>query len=59
MGYFIGKSHFDEDGAQKYLGFQAILEYFIVTGIVTGLQNESQKDYLTKVSKLFLKQLIF
>ena len=55
MGYFIGKSHFDEDGAQKYLGFQAILEYFIVTGIVTGLQNESQKDYLTKVSKLFLK----
>ena len=28
LGYFIGKSHFDEDGAQNYLVFQSILEYF-------------------------------
>ena len=28
LGYFIGKSHFDEDGAQNYLVFQPILEYF-------------------------------
>ena len=28
LGYFIGKSHFDEDGAQNYLIFQPILKYF-------------------------------
>ena len=28
MGYFIGKSHFDEDGAQNYLVFQSALKYF-------------------------------
>ena len=28
LGYFIGKSHFDEDDAQNYLVFQPILEYF-------------------------------
>ena len=28
LSYFIGKSHFDEDGAQNYLVFQPILKYF-------------------------------
>ena len=28
MSYFIGKSHFHEDGAQNYLVFQSLLEYF-------------------------------
>ena len=28
FGYFIGKSYFDEDGAQNYLVFQLILKYF-------------------------------
>ena len=28
LGYFIGKSHFDEDEAQNCLVFQPILEYF-------------------------------
>ena len=28
LGYFIGKSHFDEDGAQNCLIFQPILKYF-------------------------------
>ena len=28
--YFIGKSHFDEDGTQSYLVFQTILKYFKV-----------------------------
>ena len=26
--YFIGKSHFDEDGAQNYLVFQPLIKYF-------------------------------
>ena len=28
MSYFIGKSHFDEDGAQNYLIFQPLIRYF-------------------------------
>ena len=28
LGYFIGKSYFDEDGAQNYLVFHSILKYF-------------------------------
>ena len=28
LSYFIGKSHFDEDGTQNYLVFQPMLEYF-------------------------------
>ena len=30
LGYFIGKSYFDEDGAQNYLLFQSMLEYFML-----------------------------
>ena len=26
--YFIGKSHFDEDGAENYVAFQPIVRYF-------------------------------
>ena len=28
LSYFIGKSHFEEDGSQKYLVFQPIKRYF-------------------------------
>ena len=28
LSYFIGKSHFEEDGAQNYLVFQPIFRYF-------------------------------
>ena len=28
MSYFIGKNHFEEDGAQNYLVFQPISRYF-------------------------------
>ena len=30
LGYFIGKSHFEEDGAQNYLIFQLPYKYFKV-----------------------------
>ena len=29
-GYFIGKSHFEENGTQNYLVFQPIIRYFKV-----------------------------
>ena len=47
LGYFIGKSHFDDDGAQNYLVFQPILKYFTLdSNWITkwkskGLSNES------------------
>ena len=45
--------HFDEDDVQHYLVFQPLLKHFTLNS--NGLQNGSQKDYLTKVLKLFLK----
>ena len=32
--YFIGKSHFEEDGAQNYLVFQPMYRYFKITAVV-------------------------
>ena len=32
LSYFIGKSHFEEDGAQNYLVFQPIKRYFKING---------------------------
>ena len=31
LGYFMGKSYFDEDGSQNYLVFQSILKYFTLS----------------------------
>ena len=37
LSYFIGKSHFEEDGAQNYLVFQSIYRYFkIIAGVGNG-----------------------
>ena len=37
LSYFIGKSHFEEDGAQNYLVFQPIYRYFkIIAGVGNG-----------------------
>ena len=33
-GYFIGKSHFEEDGTQNYLVFQPIFRYFKINTII-------------------------
>ena len=56
LGYFIGKSYFDEDGAQTYLVFQSTLKYFTLNS--NWIANGNQKDYLTKVLKLFLCLII-
>ena len=40
LGYFIGKSHFEEDGIQNYLVFQPIVRYFKVNTI-TNTSNVS------------------
>ena len=41
-GYFIGKSHFEEDGTQQYLVFQLIyryLKFFLLHSILNMFQN--------------------
>ena len=40
--YFIGKSHFEEDGTQNYLVFQPMYRYF---KIIAGVGNGSHIDY--------------
>ena len=41
--YFIGKSHFEEDGTQNYLVFQPMYIYFKRTA---GVKNDSYIYYL-------------
>ena len=41
-GYFIGKSHFEEDATQNYLVFQPIYRYFKVFSITQYLEYVSE-----------------
>ena len=41
-GYFIGKSHFEEDSTQSYLVFQPIYRYFKVFSITQYLEYVSE-----------------
>ena len=43
-GYFIGKSHFEEDGVQNYLVFQPIIRYFKVNTITNNDYISSWKS---------------
>ena len=62
LGYFIGKSHFEEDGTQNYLVFQPINKYFKVitnTDYVSswkskGLSAETIKPPTTSDNSLTL-----
>ena len=41
--YFIGKSHFDEDGTQNYLVFQSLNKYFkLITNMLSILSWQSK-----------------
>ena len=42
LSYFIGKSHFEEDGAQNYLVFQPVYRYL---KIIAGVGNVSYIYY--------------
>ena len=60
--YFVGKSHFDEDGTQDYLVFQPLNKYFKLMTIQYLFYHGNLKDYLLKILTLllrvFLHQLI-
>ena len=53
LGYFIGKSYFDEDGEQNYLVFKPILEHFtqnnnwMTKWKSKGLSNENFEVFFT------------
>ena len=55
--YFIGKSHFGEDGTQNYLVFQPIYRYFKILQIPIIFHHGNLKDNLLKVIN-HLQQLI-
>ena len=59
-GYFIGKSHFEEDGTQNYLVFQPMYRYFkMIAGVGNGSTfiTGNLKDCLMK-KLIILKCLI-
>ena len=44
--YFIGKSHFEEDGTQNYLVFQPLSNYFkLITSTLSILSWQSKGLY--------------
>ena len=47
--YFIGKSHFEENGVQNYLVFQAIILKWIRLAILIMFHHGNLKDDLPKV----------
>ena len=63
LSYFIGKSHFEQDGTQNYLVFQPIIRYFKVNTIINvadyvllwkskGLSTETIKPTITSDNSL-------
>ena len=62
-GYFIGKSHFEEDGVQYYLVFQPLNKYLLVNKLLLMLiqnifRHDNLKVYQTKVLNLQLQVII-
>ena len=53
LGYFIGKSHFEEDGVRNYLVFQPLNKYFKVftnanTKYILSWQSKGLSDETIK-----------
>ena len=48
--YFIGKSHFEEDGTQNYIVFQPIVSILKGLSILIMFHHGNLKDYLLKLS---------
>ena len=58
--YFIGKSHFGENGTQNYLVFEPIVRYFKVNTITNTnyIASWKAKGYLPKVLNHLLRLII-
>ena len=57
--YFIGKSHFEDDGTQNYLVFQPVYIYILRLEILIIFYYGNLKDYLLKVLQLLPHLIIF
>ena len=57
--YFIGKSHFEDDGTQNYLVFQPVYIYILRLEILIIFYYGNLKDYLLKVLHLPPHLIIF
>ena len=56
--YFIGKSHFEEDGTQNYLVFQSLNKYFKVIANIDYVPSWKSKDYPLKLLNHLLHLII-
>ena len=59
--YFIGKSHFEEDGTHNYLVFQPIIKYFEINRLpmlLIRFYRGNLKDYLPKLLNHLLRLII-
>ena len=52
MSYFIGKSHFEEDGTQNYLVFQSLNKYFKVIASTDYVSSWKSKGFSAETIKL-------
>ena len=52
LGYFIGKSHFEEDGTQNYLVFQTITRYFKAIGNINMISSCRSQGLSAETIKL-------
>ena len=52
LSYFIGKSHFEEDGAQNYLVFQPLNKYFKLIASTDYVLSWKSKGLSAKTIKL-------
>ena len=58
LSYFIGKSHFEENGTQNYLVFQPLEKYFKVILVLIIFHHGNLKGCLMKILQLLLPALI-
>ena len=49
--YFIGKSHFEEDGVQNYLVFQPLIRYFKLNGNTGRISSWKSKGLSAGTTK--------
>ena len=52
LSYFNGKNYFDEDGAQNYLVFQSMIQYFTLDN--KWITKWKSKGLSNKILKLYL-----
>ena len=56
--FFRGKSHFEDDGMQKYLLFQQVYNFLKLLLMVVKLQHGNQEGCLMKVLNLHQRLII-